>query len=167
MKISILGAAGTGKAALADALARHFRLQACPAATIDIVNSSALTDAVCGELPRGDASLYDQAIAEQRRYDLTLLTGLDLPWTGDSQLALQRRQTDARLRAALQQADIAYSVVYGQGEQRMRNALRLIAPVEHPAALRAWVCEKCSDPDCELRLFTGLQGLKAAAHPRA
>jgi nicotinamide riboside kinase len=167
MKISILGAAGTGKAALADELARHFRHPACDAATIHIVNSTALTDAVYGELLRGDASLYAQALAQQRSYDLTLLTGLDLPWPGDSRQAEQRQHTDARLRTVLQQAGIAFSVVYGQGAQRTRNALRLITPVEHPAARRPWVCEKCSDPDCELRLFTGLQGLKAAARPRA
>ncbi len=68
---------------------------------------------------------------------------------------------DAALRAALAQAGMAFGVVYGQGLQRLRNAQRLVQPQDLPQRA-AWACEACSDPDCELKLFTGLKGLKAA-----
>jgi hypothetical protein len=86
--------------------------------------------------------------------ELTLLMGLDLPASAGQQ--------DASLRHQLQSSGVAYSVVYGQEEERLRNALRLIEP--EPAATRrwTWACEACSDPDCEHRLFTGLSRSTAA-----
>jgi hypothetical protein len=62
-------------------------------------------------------------------------------------------------------------VIYGQGLARLNNALLAMGlPPENEAdwqrrelaqfALNEgrtpWLCEKCSDPDCEHRLFTGL-----------
>ncbi|MBX9833180.1 MAG: hypothetical protein K2X78_09065, partial [Burkholderiaceae bacterium] len=73
----------------------------------------------------------------------------------------------------------AYRVVYGHGERRIENALRAIKNVAigaygtsargtfdsdssaKSARLRAWNCEKCSDPECEHRLFTALTGRDA------
>jgi len=134
-------------------------------ARVIIADSTALTSAVYGNLLWGNTSIYGQAVAHQRCYDLTLLTGLDLPWSGDSQQEQHRLQTDTRLRAALQDAGIAYGVVYGSGPQRMANALRLISPQDTPPTRWTGLCEKCSDPDCEFRLFTALRDSKAAAHP--
>lgn len=109
---------------------------------------------------------------------LTLLMGLDLPCPPDQQPA--REAADARLRAALVRAGRAYRVVYGHGERRTENALQAIKSIAvsaygtsargtfdsdssaKSARLRAWNCEKCSDPECEHRLFTALTGRDAS-----
>jgi HTH-type transcriptional regulator, transcriptional repressor of NAD biosynthesis genes len=95
--------------------------------------------------------------------------GLDLPWTPDGLFRdspAVRDATDSLLRRELQRAGIAFQTVYGQGEMRLRQALRAIGTAlgrplvkDDPAlanGLRPWSCENCSDPDCEHRLFTGL-----------
>ena len=88
-----------------------------------------------------------------------LLSGLDRPTPGADQVHLQA--IDAKLRAALAQAQISFGVVYGQGLQRLQNAQRLVQPHDLPQRA-AWACDACSDPECEFKLFTGLKGLKAA-----
>ncbi len=116
-----------------------------------------------------DGSLYQFALARQKTYDFTLVTGLDLPWVADG---LQRdgphvrEPVDALVRAALVKAGVGYRVVYGVGPERLANALRAIDKAnaltptlsqgEREKVRWAWVCDKCSDPDCEHRLFTGL-----------
>ncbi len=105
---------------------------------------------------------------------LVLLMGLDLPCPAEERPA--QEAADARLRAALDGAGHAYKVVYGLGEQRIEhalNAIKNIAISAYPSSaranfyaknsaqttrLRAWDCEKCSDPECEHRLFTTLVG---------
>jgi hypothetical protein len=109
--------------------------------------------------------LYRYAIDRQRRYDLTLLTGLDLPWVDDG---LQREgphvreEVDALVRTALADAGVAYRVVYGEGGDRLASALSAIdaaTPRATPSNTRRWQwnCEKCSDPQCEHTLFTSLR----------
>ncbi|MBV7543414.1 hypothetical protein [Acidovorax sp. sic0104] len=109
-----------------------------------------------------------------------LLMGLDVPCSAIDRPVQEAH--DAALRAALARAGASYRVVYGQGEQRVANALSAIKNIAistHPpsvssdfhansedhtgraapsARLRAWNCEKCSDPECEHRLFTALTG---------
>ena len=101
------------------------------------------------------------------------MTGLDLPWQADGHSrdgAHVREPVDALLRAALQQAGLGYSVVYGTGAARTEAAWRVIAPVlarqglvsiateatetqeERPARLRPW-CRECLAPECEHLLF--------------
>jgi hypothetical protein len=78
---------------------------------------------------------------------------------------------DTLVRQALERADIAYHVVYGQGHQRLNNALLALGlPGEDNAARTTrenaqfainegrtvWQCNECSDPECEHKLFTGL-----------
>lgn len=78
----------------------------------------------------------------------------------------------AAWRGLLAQAGWSYQVLYGDGpEQQLDAALRALhvalpaalreapAPrtVDAPQRLRAWACEKCSDPQCEHRLFTALR----------
>ena len=91
-------------------------------------------------------------------FDCILLTGLDLPGCA------AHDPDDQAWRVALHQAGLAYGVVYGTGAQRLRQEVRLIAP--EPATAPRWqgVCEKCADPDCEFRLFTGLKASKAAVN---
>jgi nicotinamide riboside kinase len=170
MKIAILGASRTGKTWLASALAQHFQSQVRhveDAAQLDVLiaDTPPLMTALDSDSMWNDRPIDELALTHQHSYDLTLLTGLDLPWSGDSQQEQHRLQMDARLRAALQQAGIAYGVVYGSGPQRLHNALRFLSPQDTPPARWRGVCEQCSDPDCELRLFTALRNSPAAAHP--
>ena len=144
---------------------------AAASAGVDLViaDTSALMIAVYSDHVFADRSLYPQAQASQRRYRLTLLTALDLPWQPDG---LQREgpqvrgPVDARVRAALAAADLPYTVVGGRGPARLDNALQVLrhalgTPTEaqleaaNPARRRGWqaLCERCGDPDCERRLF--------------
>jgi predicted RecA/RadA family phage recombinase len=82
-----------------------------------------------------------------------------------------RGPVDTLVRQALERAGIAYRVVYGQGHQRLNNALLALGlPGEDDAARTTrenaqfainegrtvWQCNECSDPECEHKLFTGL-----------
>ena len=128
-----------------------------------IADSTALMVAIYSGMLFEDGALYRFALERQRRYDVTLLTGLDLPWLPDG---LQRQgpqvqeQVDALIRNALADAGVAYRVVYGQGKERVASALAAIdsaPPVSEstvPSTRWQWNCEKCSDPQCERRLFT-------------
>jgi nicotinamide riboside kinase len=132
--------------------------------SILLADTTALTVAVYSDLLFNDTSLYDMALAHQRTFDTTLLMGLDLPWVADG---IQRDGThmrepvDTALRVALGLGGIQFKVVYGTGESRLHNALRCLnatfEPIENrPQRLRNWVCERCSDPVCEHRLFRDL-----------
>jgi nicotinamide riboside kinase len=140
------------------------------AATSEVVisDTTALMVAIYSAMLFEDGRLYQFALARQRSYSLTLLTGLDVPWVADG---LQRdgpqvrEPVDAMIRTALSRAGIGYQVVYGSGPERLDNALAAIASaatIPRAAAglercrSRQWSCEKCSDPDCEHRLFRAL-----------
>jgi len=125
-----------------------------------VADTSPLMVAIYSDMLFGDPSLYDFALQHQQHYDLTLLTGLDLPWVADD---LQRdgphvrEPVDALVRAALAKAGIAYKVIYGHGDQRLKQALHAIrAPSSRATGTWRWPCEKCSDPQCEHRLFSRL-----------
>ncbi len=78
----------------------------------------------------------------------------------------------SQLRSRLQAADVAYQVIYPHsadgGTSHLHHALRAVRsaikpPTQTPARTAQataprWLagCEKCSDPVCEHRLFTGL-----------
>lgn len=135
-----------------------------------IADTTALTVAVYSDLLFNDTSLYDVALANQRTFDATLLMGLDLPWVADGiqrDGAHLREPVDAALRVALIHGSIPFQVVYGAGEARLEHALRCLKTTaelkaddqaldEKPQKLRNWVCERCSDPVCEHRLFRDL-----------
>ena len=152
---------------------------------IVIADTTALMTAVYSELLFNDASLHGFAAAHQRSYGLTLVTGLDLPWVADGVQRdgpHTREAADSLLRAALGHAALGYQVVYGTGAARLANALhavnaadasnttilvannsigtrdRALFTFERPEkrAIWAWPCDKCSDPDCEHRLFSQL-----------
>lgn len=152
--IVLLGAPGTGAQELADALAAHLAATPSPEPITLTVLAHA---AAVPDLDRGAS--------------LALLMGLDLPCPQNQQTAQQA--ADAQLRAALEAAAIGYRVVYGTGPARMASSLRALDPILGPALgapasdavqagesraarLRAYGCEKCSDPVCEHRLFTAL-----------
>ena len=139
-----------------------------------ISDTTPLMTAVYSHMLFDDDSLYPMALAHQARYDITLITGLDLPWVADG---LQRDgphvrgPVDSLVRQALDRASLAYRVVYGQGHQRLNNALLALGLAGEDEAARlvreraqfainqgriVWQCNECSDPDCEHRLFTRL-----------
>lgn len=139
-----------------------------------IADTTPLMTAVYSHMLFDDESLYPMALAHQALYNSTLVTGLDLPWVADG---LQRdgphvrAPVDTLLRQALDRAGIAYRVVYGQGHQRLNNALLALGlPGEDDTARMTrnnaqfainegrtvWQCNECSDPECEHKLFTGL-----------
>lgn len=152
LKIALLGAAGTGKTALAHALAaalnasgRRALAAAGPsrrAGTLQqqidqltalaetarpgwlIAEATPLLSAVDCELRFADSALYAPALAHQRSYDLTLLLGLDLaPAHPDMPMC---HRVDQLLRQALARGGIAYQVIYGQDGARLQQALAAI-----------------------------------------
>lgn len=134
---------------------------------IVIADTTALMAAIHAGMLFEDGELYRFALARQRQYDLTLVTGLDLPCVADSLQRVGpqvREPVDALVRKALADAAVAYRVVYGQGGERVANALAAIGSVasasQQAAASRRWQwnCETCGDPQCEHRLFTAARG---------
>jgi nicotinamide riboside kinase len=139
-------------------------------AEIVISDTTSLMVAIYSAMLFEDGTLYQFALARQRQYHVTLLTGLDLPWVADG---LQRdgphvrEPVDALVRAALARAGVGFLTVYGRGEERLSNALAALAPwvpglaspgsaASQTARAWVWTCDKCSDPECEHRLFTSL-----------
>jgi len=157
--------------AIADEQTR--RIDAAAASGVVVADTTALMTAVYSEQLFGDTSLYAGALAAQRRCAITLLTALDIPWVAD---ALRdgdhaREPTDTLVRAALSGAGLSFAVVHGTGGERLANAwnaINSIAGNEGQARARgrgdakptswSWPCEKCSDPECEHRLFSDLLG---------
>ena len=144
--------------------------EAAARADVVIADTTALMVAIYSAMLFEDGTLYRFALDRLRGYDVTLLTGLDLPWVADG---LQRdgphvrEPVDALIREALAKAGVPYRVVYGQGSERLRNALAAIAasaPGDDAREARPWTwswsCEKCGDADCEHRLFTSIVGRK-------
>lgn len=140
-----------------------------------VADTTPLMTAVYSELLFGDESLFPMAFAHHhQRYQHTLLTGLDLPWVADGLQrdgAHVRGPVDRLLRQALARAGMGYRVVYGQGQQRLNNALLALGLESEDENARqtrenaqfainqgrtVWQCQECSDPDCEHKLFTGL-----------
>ena len=141
---------------------------AAAGAQVVIADTTALMVAIYSGMLLEDGSLYQFALERQRRYALTLVTGLDLPWVAD---ALQREgpqvrePVDALVRGMLERGQLHYRVVYGNGEERLLNALSAVNSVTiddvaatptRPSSQRppwSWSCEKCGDPECEHKLF--------------
>lgn len=150
----------------AIALEQVRRVDAANPADFLVVDTTALMTAIYSDLLFNDRSLYSFALNHHARYDLTLVTGLDLPWIPDG---IQRdgpcsqSRVDARLREVLHTNNIDYTVVYGSGSDRSDCALQTILCHTQKTPKRGvkssawrWNCEKCSDSDCEHRLFSAL-----------
>jgi len=148
------------------------RVLALDAVDFVIADTTPLMTALYSHLLFNDQSLYDFALAHQRIYAVTLVTGLDLPWMADG---LQRdgphvrEPVDTLLRGALSRSGVTWQVIYGHGPARLDNALNAIYSIANndlmtlgtgqktlKSAAWSWSCEKCSDPGCEHRLFTDL-----------
>lgn len=112
------------QAALIEAAAATHELVIC--------DTTPLMTAIYSELLFDDRSLLPAALHFQRRCSLTLLTATDLPWVPDG---LQRdgphvrAPVDAAIRRTLQQAQLRYGIVAGQGPQRLASALDALAAI--------------------------------------
>lgn len=158
--IALLGAPGTGAAELADAINHRREDSALTAQAIAVADTPQLP----AEIRR---TLNSAAI--------TLLMGLDTPCAAPEQA--RREAFDTHLRALLADACVRYHVVYGPGPRRIENAFKAIKSIaknglptsvsdlleQKSMRLRAWDCEKCSDPECEHRLFSALTDRAAAS----
>ena len=184
LRLAVLGAQGTGKTRLVSELAQA--LTACGTrcgisdgcaddrpAEVLISDGTALQSALLTPFPAPAPALWEQAIALQHSYHLTLLAGLDL--AAPAPQAHQVRQ-DASLRQALSDLGLPYQVIYGRQQERSRNALSALLRLPAAASLpgfsalqglvgrwrdesvlnKPWRCEHCSDGGCEHRLFSRL-----------
>jgi nicotinamide riboside kinase len=153
----------------AIAVAQRQRIeQAAATQALVVADTTELMTAVYSEQIFEDRSLTDAALRwHAERVDLTLLTGLDLPWQPDG---LQRdgpqvrEPVDRRLRELLQGHGLPFAVVYGRAEQRGQNALRAMSPLWPDLARQLeaqrlqdgarWRprCLDCLRPDCEQAL---------------
>jgi nicotinamide riboside kinase len=143
-----------------------------------LCDTTPLMTAVYSDYLFDDRSLHAEALAFQRRCAISLLSALDLPWRPDG---LQRdgphvrRPVDARLRHALLDAGLPWSVIGGQGPARLEAALDALTPVLMPLMAQPsdasgprrpglftrlaqrqaaqpvwqWSCEQCDVPECE------------------
>ncbi|VTU23072.1 hypothetical protein SRS16CHR_03178 [Variovorax sp. SRS16] len=162
--IAVLGAPGTGKTWLANALAQRLAQRG----VVD-TDASGLTTTVCNDLAHADALLYVPALAAQRGHVITLLMALDLPRAAGVS-PQEQAGWDARIRTALADAQTPYAVIHGRGTERLASAWNaILSAAEAGTAGRSngneargwfWPCEKCSDPACEHRLFSELIGQK-------
>ena len=145
------------------------RIQDAPAVDYLIADTTALITAIYSEIIFNDTSLYPLALESQRGFDLTFVMGLDLPWVADS---IQRdgvatqSEFDAKLRHILLGQGIGFSVIYGSGDERFDNAMTAVTTMSKAQHLPQakttrqspwqWICDKCSDAQCEHRTFTAL-----------
>lgn len=156
-RVALLGAAGSGKTRLAGelmaALDSHSVPHPAPASILIADNPplAALRLARGGEMNTVDGSGFDQI----------LLMGLDLP--APPSIAAAQEAADQQLRLTLANAHLPYTVVYGQGPQRLAHALDALLGLDTPPTAGVkrhrpwvWTCDTCSDPGCERRLLSDL-----------
>ena len=129
-----------------------------------IADTTALMIAVYSDQVFDDTSLYRAAEQAQRGCTATLLTALDLAWQADGHQRdgpHVREPVDAKVRAALRRAGVAYSVVGGVGPARLAAALSCVEraldpPRPDPGAPSCHsVCARCGEADCERHLLPG------------
>ena len=110
-----------------------------------------------------ESAEFQDALAQQRRFDHSLLLGLDVTPAAlvlTPQIIDEQRRLDTLLRRSLTQANLPFQVIYGQGDEQLGQALAaLSAPpttTSRPRKPWVWACDKCSDSDCEHRLLSDL-----------
>jgi hypothetical protein len=102
-------------------------------------------------------------------FDAIFLRGI----RSSDKIELSQQTADELIRAALRQAETGYQVIYGSDEESLSQVLRAIKKLgaappttatpskqysrgHGGAAPWVWLCDKCSDPQCEHRLLTTL-----------
>lgn len=157
--IALLGAAGTGKTRLANQLMAALDSRPTPHPALLVADNPPLA-VVCQA--RAGAPTDPRGFG----FHQVLLMGLDLP--APAGLAATQEAVDQQLRLTLANAEVPYTVVYGQGPQRLAHALGALQGLldggkPSPLAIGGrerrpwvWACDTCSDPDCERRLLSDL-----------
>ncbi|MDO8719130.1 MAG: GTPase [Polaromonas sp.] len=150
LKIALAGAANTGKSELAAALTRALQASGENAFVTVTPTPERMTDLAFN--------------------NLTLLMGLNTRQASACASGTLEAE-DLAIRTALANAGVPYQVIYGEGEERLAQALqaaqRLLLPrsgMQRPGGQASkpktsawvWMCDKCSDPQCEHRLLTAL-----------
>lgn len=175
--VAVLGAEGTGAAALASALAR--RLAAETGLRCARVSRPADTDLLVHDLIVWHAD-PSAPTADWRHVALTLLTALD-PLHSDP----SAEAADAALRGVLQAAGLPWVLISGAGPARVEAAVDAVAPLlrtrrmprrglltrlarRNAAAPQwQWVCETCDVPACEHAQLVSSAHRRRAAGPPA
>ena len=158
------GIAAAQAQAICDAQRRLSAASAAPVAVL-LVDTTPLMTALYSQHYFGDDSGMSAALAFERTAQQRWVMGLDLPWQpdpGQRDGPQHRDAIDAALRHSLNTAGLSYQMIYRQGQSREHAAwlalqAALVRPTPPPAGPR-WkaACDCCSDPDCELALFTRL-----------
>lgn len=155
VQVAVLGAPGTGKTQLAGELTAVLQASPAPPPALVMVDNPSLATVVQASASK---------LASQRFHHV-LLMGLDLP-ASHIRLA-EQEAADQRLRQALHEAGLAYTVVYGVGPARLANACSALQALRPPSPGTArspwvWACDTCSDPACERRLLSDLLAGRSA-----
>jgi nicotinamide riboside kinase len=173
--IALLGADGTGKKKLAKALAQALPTTSATASTLrwqittETPLQRLLEHAQASATHPDSADLdtesteFQSALAQQCRFDHTLLLGLDLTQSRQAlrpQSTGERSHIDTLLRRSLIQAEVPFQVIYGVGDELAGQALAAVSATPAKTSCQrkpwVWVCDKCSDPGCEHRLLSDL-----------
>lgn len=157
-------------------------LGACPAQLAELAAGLDQVSTTCGQplqLVTGhDTSALPAGLAG---CSLVFLAGLEAPAALrlKNQLNFEHgwRTVDDLIRNALALAAVSYRVLYGTAAQRLAQALLAVESVASPPVDRTklnlaasgekkqpwtWMCDKCSDPQCEHQLLTALLQRRAS-----
>jgi hypothetical protein len=180
LTIALLGAPRTGKSLLASSLRSAMKSLALAVTVYGETDVAALPAALpdydlvllTGLPVSGHASkagFFQRQAHQQFPHDAT--PGAAEPLQNPSQPAADQptqEAADTAIRAALIDAQIAFQVLYGSSDERLaqaREAIESLLPAQtRPQPQRpletkktwVWLCDKCSDPQCEHRLLTDL-----------
>jgi hypothetical protein len=164
LKIALLGAPFSGASALASALNSATKASDWPA-----------LGAVATDFRTVQASAADYFLILLMGFEAR--TGCDFPPAHELCPSVAEAE-DAVIRAGLASAGLGYQVLYGPPQARLAQAIQAIAcQLQRPAALEdsatgrpqaekappwVWLCDKCSDSQCEHRLLTALRSGRSA-----
>ncbi|WP_353239137.1 DUF87 domain-containing protein [Limnohabitans sp.] len=172
-RVAIVGAAGSGKSWLVQALNSALLAHGHSVLVSDRPGASSSNKTDGTTLASVDWWITEASmpspVAGPRVS--TFLMGLDLPGLGPKQ-----QHEDRLLRQALSMSQTSFKMVYGLGVHRLNNALIAMGLTEVNIAAwqerehsqfninggrDTWICNDCSDPACEHKLFTRLLGKRS------
>lgn len=110
-----------GQLAAEDALARR-------ANKLLICDTDALTTTIWSDVLFGECPTWIRQLAADRRYDLTLLLDVDVPWVDDQQRYLPhaRREFFERCERGLKAANRPYVIIRGNWQERFESARQAV-----------------------------------------